>query len=81
MSALDLHEFGGDQDALRPDPVWMAIRQLVERIERLAIVQRFQGWTERRSEREVAPSEPIIAEGNALAEDVSPPHGHVMSRS
>lgn len=56
ISSLDLHELGGEHDALRPAPVWMAIRRLVERVERLAVVQRFQGWLERPASVESIPA-------------------------
>ncbi len=81
MSSLDLHELGGDQDALRPDPIWMAIRRAGERIGRLAVVQRFQDWLERLPKHQPQPSEPTIAERNALSSDVIPSREHVVSGS
>lgn len=58
ISSLDLHELGDAQDALRPDPVWMAIRRTVDRIGRLPIAQRVLHWLERRSRSESVPPEP-----------------------
>jgi len=36
VSSLDLHELDGARNALRPDPVWMAIRRTAEWIGRLS---------------------------------------------
>ena len=82
ISSLDLHELVNDQEALRPDPIWMAIHRLVEMGKRLPIVQRFQGWRERLSQHRHEPSEPTIAERNACSkEDVIPAGEHVVSGS
>lgn len=46
-SSLDLHELGGADDSLRPDPLWMAIRRSVDWVARFQIVQAFQAWLHR----------------------------------
>lgn len=82
ISSLDLHELVDDQDALRPDPIWMAIHRLVEMGERLPIVQRFQDWRERLSAHQPESSEPTITERNACSKgDAIPAGEHVVSGS
>lgn len=60
----------GDQDALRPDPVWMAIRRTVNRIARLTVVHRLQSWMERRSDPDAGAGTTEAAGENPLPDNV-----------
>lgn len=56
LSSLDLHELGGVEDALRPGPVWMALRHAVQRIGQMPAVLRVQRWIEREPDPSTAPT-------------------------
>lgn len=80
LSSPDLHELGGDHDAPRPYPVWMALRRAGERIGRLAPIQRFQEWREERAIREIAPSPPPAAEEPCVRGNAIPVSGRALTR-
>lgn len=46
-SSLDLHEVFDEDNSLRPDPVWMAIRHTTEWVARFQVVRAFRSWLDR----------------------------------
>lgn len=58
VSFLDLHELGGDHDALRPDAVRMAIHRTLVWIAHIPIMRRVQQQASRGSQLEKIQSEP-----------------------
>jgi len=78
-SSLDLHELGGARNALRPDPVWMAIRRTAGWIGRLAMVQHLHHSLERLSGRQTETAGPERATGGRGKGDPAPDTGRVAS--